>query len=305
MSLQTEQVIVKLNNLLNQTAKIRKGTDAVYFCPVCNHYKRKLEISLTTGKYNCWVCGFSGVSFKSLLKKLKAGKEYYEVLCNIKIKNNDKKFEDKILSLPDSFKPLIQTSNDVEYKNALNYCLNRGITGYDIARYNIGYCDEGLFRNRIIVPSYDEFGSLNFYCGRDYYDSKMKYRLCDFTKNIIGFELFVNFNEPITLVEGPFDAFAVKYNVIPLFGKILSEKLKLKILETKPPRINVLLDNDAMKDSLKICEFLIKNNINTYLVNLDGKDPNELGHEKTWQSIVKSVKMDELTLFRLKLNNKL
>ena len=179
MSLQTEKVISTLNNLLNQSARIRKGTDAVYHCPVCNHYKRKLEINLLTGKYNCWVCGFSGVTFKSLLKKLQAGKEYYEILCNIKIKNTSSKEDKKILTLPESFKPLIQPSNDVEYKNALNYCLSRGITGYDIARYNLGYCDEGIFRNRVIVPSYDEAGSLNFYSGRDYYNSKMKYRLCD------------------------------------------------------------------------------------------------------------------------------
>ena len=304
MSLQTEQVITTLNTLLNQSARIRKGTDAVYFCPVCNHYKRKLEVSLITGKYNCWVCGFSGVSFKSLLKKLHAGKEYYEKLCNLKIKADNKTVE-KYLSLPETFKPLINQNNDVEYKNAIKYCLNRGLTAYDIARYNIGYCDGGVFRNRIIVPSYDEFGSLNFYCGRDYYDSKMKYRLCDSTKNIIGFELFSNFSEQITLVEGVFDAMAVKYNAIPLFGKMLSEKLKIKILETKPPRVNVLLDNDALKESIRICEFLIDHGINTYLINLEGKDPNEIGHEKTWQSILNGVRIDETKLFRLKLNNKL
>lgn len=305
MSLQTEKVVSTLNNLLNQTARIRKGTDAVYHCPVCNHYKRKLEINLLTGKYNCWVCGFSGVTFKSLLKKLQAGKEYYEILCNIKVKNTFSKEDKKILTLPESFKPLIKPSNDIEYKNALNYCLSRGITGYDIARYNIGYCDDGVFRNRVIIPSYDENGSLNFYSGRDYYNSKMKYRLCDSTKNVIGFELLINFNEPITLVEGPFDAFAVKYNVIPLFGKLLSEKLKIKILETKPPRINVLLDNDAIKESIKMCEFLYKNSINTYFINLDGKDPNEIGHEKTWQNIYSGVKIDESTIFRLKLSNKI
>jgi hypothetical protein len=76
-------------------------------------------------------------------------------------------------------------------------------------------------------------------------------------------------------------------------------------MENKPPRINVLLDNDALSSSLKICEFLISNDIETHLVLLDGKDPNEIGHEKTWQTINNSVRIDESLLYRYKLTNKL
>ena len=77
MLLQQEQILSTLNEVLNQIPKIRKGTDAVYYCPICKHYKRKFEVSLTTGKYNCWVCGFSGTSYKTLLKKLNAPAKCY------------------------------------------------------------------------------------------------------------------------------------------------------------------------------------------------------------------------------------
>jgi hypothetical protein len=107
------------------------------------------------------------------------------------------------------------------------------------------------------------------------------------------------------LVEGVFDAFSVKYNAVPLFGKTLSSKLKIKLMTQKPPRVNVLLDNDAIKSSLDICTFLIQNQIDAYLVLLDGKDPNEIGHIKTWQNIDASVKMDETTLFKMKMKMKL
>jgi hypothetical protein len=113
----------------------------------------------------------------------------------------------------------------------------------------------------------------------------MKYRLCDFSKDIIGFEMLINFDEEVTLVEGQFDAIAVRRNCIPLFGKTLSKKLKYQLLESRPPRVNVLLDNDAVKGALKICSFLLKNNINVYLIQLDGKDPSILGFEKTWEAI--------------------
>jgi hypothetical protein len=144
-----------------------------------------------------------------------------------------------------------------------------------------------------------------FYCGRDFYSSKLKYRLCDGSKDIIGFELFTDFTKPITIVEGPFDALSVKYNVVPLFGKTMSRKLKMKLMEYRPPYVNVLLDNDALGSSLKICEFLISNDIEARLILLDGKDPNEIGHIKTWQTISSSVIMDESLLYRYKLTNKL
>ena len=122
-------------------------------------------------------------------------------------------------------------------------------------------------------------------------------------KDIIGFELFTDFSKPVTLVEGVFDAFSVKYNVIPLFGKTLSDKLKIKLIHQKPPRVNVLLDNDALKSSLDICEFLIHNGIDAHLVLLDGKDPNELGHINTWKAIDASGKITDGDLFKLKIKN--
>ena len=293
--------------MFKQKPHIQKGGDEILvFCPNCKHHKRKLNINTSTGYYQCWVCGFSGKSFSSLLKKVKASSEFYKVLCKDKVKiTYTIEEEKKILTLPDEFKPLYKPNKDFAYKHALNYCIQRNLSIHEIVRYNIGYCAEGSFANRVIIPSYDKDGKLNFYCGRDFCGGKLKYRLCDGSKDIIGFELFTDFNQPITIVEGPFDALSVKYNVVPLFGKTLSKTLKLKLIETKPPRVNVLLDNDALASSLKICEFLVSNNIETYLILLDGKDPNEIGHEKTWQTIDTCVRMDESILYRYKLTNKL
>lgn len=302
-------VVVTLSKLFKHKPSVRKGgEELMFFCPNCKHYKRKLNINITNGYYHCWVCNFSGKSFKSLLGKLNAPSEYYKELCNIstiKFNNKTSSTDHKKLFLPSEMIPLYKSSTDVGHKHALNYCFSRGLSIHEIIRYNIGYCSTGVFQNRIIVPSYDCDGNLNFYCGRDIYDSRMKYRLCDGSKDIIGFELFSNFNQPITLVEGVFDAFSVKYNVIPLFGKTLSKKLKLKLIDNRPPRVNVLLDNDAMEQSLEICEFLIQNRINAHLVLLDGKDPNEIGHINTWKNIDASDRIDESGLFKLKIKYKL
>lgn len=312
--LQQEKILNTLNKLLNQQPKIRKGTDAVYFCPKCHHAKRKLEISLTTGKYHCWVCGLSGMNLGTLLRKLNAPTEYYEILGEFKrIKQRDafdemfnKKEETIIInSLPEEFKPLYNCDNsDVICKHANHYLKSRGITDIDIYRYNIGYCDSGEYRNRIIIPSYDNNGELNFFSARDFYNTSwLKYVLCKFSKNIIGFEMMIDFTQPVTLVEGSFDAIAVRTNCIPLFGKTLSQKLKIKLLENKPPYVTILLDNDALKDSIKISEFLIKNDINVKLVKLEEKDPSVLGFNKTWEYInnTKFLTFDELFSLRINL----
>lgn len=304
-----DSVIETLIEIFKHKPHIQKnGEEVMFFCPSCNHRKRKLNINTSSGYYHCWVCDFGGKSFKSLLNKIKADDKFYQRLCKIKTPkryNTNNISESKKISLPSEFKSLCENTNSAIRKHALNYCFKRNLSVYEIIRYNIGYCEDGPFANRVVVPSYDENGELNFYCGRDVFNSKIKYRLCESTKDIIGFEMMTDFNYPITLVEGVFDAFSVRYNTIPLFGKMLSNKLKLKLLLNKPPRVNVLLDNDAIKSSISICEFLLQNQINTHLVLLDQKDPSEIGHEKTWHAINASVKMEECELFKLKMKHAL
>lgn len=312
-----DEIVSILNKALNQKARIRKGTDAVYFCPNCKHYKRKLEINLITGKYNCWVCDFSGTSFKTLFKKLNLS---YELYSSIKfdVKNKSSKsnkvdelenlFKENVnkpidvLKLPNEYLPLCEYRDSVEYNNALKYLKSRNISKYDIYRYQIGYCEDGDYKQRIIIPSFDIDNNLNFFVGRSYYkDVGLKYNNCEFSKNIIGFESLIDFSQEITLVEGVFDAFAVRYNCIPLFGKTLSKKLKESLIINKVSLVNLLLDNDAIKESIRILEFLIKNNIKTRFVMLKDKDPSEIGFEKTWESINNSkiISFDELLKLKL------
>ena len=48
-----------------------------------------------------------------------------------------------------------------EYKHTAVYLMKRGITAKDVLKYGIGYCEDGLYANRIIIPSYDNKGQLN------------------------------------------------------------------------------------------------------------------------------------------------
>ena len=154
----------------------------------------------------------------------------------------------------------------------------------DIVRYNIGYCDSGMYGNRIIVPSYSETGELNYFIARDVFDGGMKYKNPPVSKDVVGFELFINWDEPIILCEGVFDAIAIRRNAIPLFGKTIPKSLRKKIYEKKVKEIYILLDSDAIKDSIKITDDLMRNGINVYFVKLSEEDPSDMGFKKSNKS---------------------
>ena len=106
--------------------------------------------------------------------------------------------------------------------------------------------------------------------------------------------MFINWNEPIVLVEGVFDAIAVRNNVIPLLGKFPSKTLVTRLVEKKVKTIYVALDEDAKKDAVKLSKFLMDYGITTYLLEMNGKDPSELGFNKFW-SIVKQSKQSKFS----------
>ena len=255
-----------------------------FHCPFCKHHKRKFNIHIETEKWQCWVCSAKGRTIASLFRKLKVSQDIMSRLAKIIGKtissSTTKTYDD--LSLPLEYIPLyLANKKSPEYKNAMHYLIGRGISGRDILRHSIGYCESGRYGGMIIIPSYDCDGNLNFFTGRSYYeDANYKHNNPRVSKDIIGFDLFVNWNEPITIVEGAFDALAVRNNSIPLFGKLLLDNLKAKILKNKVSRINIALDSDAIGHSLKIAEYFMSLDKEVHIVELGDQDPSEMGHDK-------------------------
>ena len=280
---------MKIVNLLNRVLKsqgqeLSKENEYMWWSPFVNHHKPKLQVNIKNGKWHCWVSGQGGHNLFQLFKKVKATKKQYQELNelsdNFSFEYVPTKQENKEVKLPDEYKPMWTKSNSPTYKHALKYLKSRGVSQDDMIKYSIGYCEEGLYSNRIIIPSYDNEGKLNFFIGRDIFDSKLKYRNSPTPKDIVGFELFVNWEEPILLVEGALDAITSKVNSIPLFGKTIMNNLKRKILEKKVKTLYVALDNDAVKDSMRIVEELMNEGIKVHMIKLTEKDPNDIGYEK-------------------------
>ena len=294
-------LLTKINKVLGDVGKPTTKGNYSYYCPVCNHKNRKLEINFDSssnnfGSFACWVCHFKSKSVVTLLKKIKSHpqiiKEVKDILGKDSTKFKSEYVPEELIELPKEFIPLNNTNNldkltQIQAKHALKFLHTRNITDEDIVKYNIGFCKDGKYEGRVIIPSYDDNGIINYYIARDYNDiSSRKYKNPPTSvKSIIGFELYINWNAPIILCEGIFDALTIKRNVIPLFGKVLHEKLMTKLVKSEVDRIYIALDDDAIKDALKHCETLMSYGKKVYLVEMQGKDANEIGYENFLNTI--------------------
>jgi len=303
------QLINLLNRVIgNHGRKLKKTNEYMYWSPFISHHKPKLQINTETQKWHCWVSNQGGHNLFQLFKKLNATKQQYVELTDLvgspKYRKRSKEVRSNTLRLPDEFKPLWKNGDGIIKRHALAYLKRRNVNMADIIKYGIGYCEGGLYDNRIIVPSYDSNDNLNYFVGRNIYDGGMKYKNPPTSKDIIGFDLFINWDEAIVLVEGVMDAIVVKRNVIPLFGKTVPNSLMKKIYEKKVKSIYILLDRDARKDSIEIIDKFMKNGIDVYFVDIKNGDPSDLGFEKVNELIKDTNKISFSELMKLRLNGK-
>lgn len=266
------------------------GKGEHYFtCPFCHNAKKKFAVNILKNAFHCWHCGAKGRSLITLFKRLDVSpsqlKELRSLLSDEQIRNYVEEETDTTLHLPPGYKPLWVPNQNIHYLNALKYVKNRGITGNDIIRYQMGYTMVGPYAGRIIVPSFDQNDKLNYFIARSFYESGLKYKNPPVSKNVIMFENQINWKLPIVLVEGAFDAIAVRRNAIPLLGKFVPRKLLKAMIQHRVKDVYIALDDDAIVDAREIERMLGTYDMNVKLVNLDKKDPSELGFEDTWECI--------------------
>lgn len=304
------RILQLVESVLGKGSK-KTGTNYAFHCPFCNHRKKKLEVELTTNSngensFHCWTCDTKGKTLISLFRRLKVGQKRFEKLNELLGSTHFTQSKDKqqtiYKNLPDEFTPLWIPSKHPEYLNALRYLISdRKLTREDILKYRIGYCATGDYARKIIIPSYDVNGELNFFTGRSYYNEDFKHKNPKWDKDIVGFELFVNWKLPLVICEGPMDAITIKRNAIPLFGKIVLDQLKIKIVEHQVKQIYIALDSDALKKAIEIVEYFMNHGIQVHLVNMDNKDPNEMGFNNITKLIKQTKPINFTELMELKL----
>lgn len=258
---------------------INKGSISVS-CPQCcadRPEKKKLIIRIDTGMHHCWICDLKGSTLRYTIKRFSPEKytQYLRLFENKEYQTQDLKEEYEEVQLPKSFIPLAMNLNakDPDVRATINYIFSRGLTERDIFYYRMGTATSGRFRRRVIMPSFNSEGSLNYFTaraidsdiGRKYLNSRAP------KKNLIFNEINVDWKRELTLVEGPFDLVKCDRNAVPLLGSSINEKYYLfqKIVKNKTP-ILMALDPDASEKMEKICKNLHGYGIDIRVLDCDG-----------------------------------
>ena len=288
--------------------KLKKTDEYMFWSPFITHHKPKLQINIKSQKWHCWVSNQGGHNFYQLFKAVGVSQSDWSDLKQYLNEQDDyyvvkTSTNQKIkVSLPKEFKRLnYDTFSTPLEKRCINFLKERGFDSNDIIRYGIGYCEDGEYADRIIIPSYDKNGRLNYFIARELYDRGMKYKNPPVSKNIICFEMYVNWDEPIILCEGVFDAMTIKRNAIPLLGKVISKELMLALLDKKVKEAYIVLDGDAKIDSLRLSRDLESYGIQAKMVKMDENDPNELGYDKISEKINNTNKLTFNDIIKSKL----
>jgi len=234
-------------------------------CPVCSHDikgldegdgKGNLEVNYKRFVFKCWSCSETHDTHGSVYKLIKKygndkhlkrfellKPEEFEVVIKPK----------KELTLPKEFVPLNNVSDGMKlthhYRQAMDYLKKRNINDKIIRKYNIGFVYDGIYSNRILIPSYDEYRKLNYFIARSFLSkTKIKYKNPDVQKELIIFnESLIDWTKKIYLVEGVFDSIFLD-NAIPMLGKYISDVLFNKIYELGC-EVTIILDGDAWQDA--------------------------------------------------------
>lgn len=236
----------------------RDGKNVAVKCPSCSKStnKKKFSISLDTWQCHCWVCGIKGKTpysiiknnisedlasdFKNLFTKARSV-EQVEILSN-----------EISVQIPDGFELICQNlkTSDPHKREVIKYIHSRGISLRDLWFYKLGFSSSFEFNRRVIIPSFDTDGSLNYFCSRTIDENgfpKYKNAIANKTEIIFN-EINIDWTSELTLVEGPFDLMKCNQNSTCMLGSVLRSDSYLfnRIVSNQTP-VLLALDSDMSK----------------------------------------------------------
>lgn len=265
MTDEVEVLVELLTDVLGKPHQHYESKAQISFdCPVCasekglekGDGKGNLEINYSRHVYKCWACGETHGTQGPLGKLFdihatKKQKKLYELIKPEELKKEETKRAR--LRLPQGYTQFKDSnSRFIPHIEAMKYLTSRGITDEMIEKYKIGYTVVGDFAYRIIVPSYDTEGVLNYFVARAFTPKKMKYKNPSVPKDEIIFnEGLIDWTKDVYLVEGVFDSFFLD-NPIVMLGKKMSKLLFETLYNKVEGNIIVCTDGDAWNDGLRI-----------------------------------------------------
>ena len=255
----------------------RQSSEHLYRCPYCNHHKKKFSVNFERNVYKCWICDAHGRNLRRVIRRFgdfKQLKEWDKISGIVDFSSEKfELFKEEVpeapqrIELPKEFKTLTGKVTPADLR-AFSYLQNRGLTKTDMLRYKIGYCSEGEYEGRIIIPSFDYDGYVNYFIARSFNDHWMRYKNPNASRNIIFNELNIDWDSDVVLVEGVFDAIFAG-NAVALLGSTLREESRLfQHIIKNDSSVFIALDPDAEKKAMKIARTLLKYDVEVWKVDI-------------------------------------
>lgn len=299
-----------LESFLGEHRKFNEDAGQIAFdCPACSEErglpngdgKGNLEINYNRSIFKCWSCYETNHMHGPILKLLKKYGTPKIIRDYLLVKPDAsevfvKEKKEIVVNLPEGYTKLSECSQkEYKFTQAMHYLSERGIKDDIIREYDIGFTTKGPFFNRIIIPSYDSDGVLNYFIARwfDKKYNKLKYINPEAEKQEIIFnEGKVNWDATIYLVEGVTDHIVIP-NSIPLLGKVISQKLLDMLHDKALGYIVIILDGDAIEDAKKLYKQLNFGNLRDRIricTPPDGHDPSTIYQLLNKGGIIKLLK---------------
>ena len=267
----------------------KSNNEHLFQCPFCKHHKRKFSVNIQRGVYKCWICDQKGRNLYRLVRKFGSQKdrEAWKAFSGEKTDLND--FEslfgeeeednfEQIVEMPPNFHTL---TGNCKFKAPLRYLEGRNISRRDILKWKIGFCSDGPFKGRIIIPSFNENGDLNYFIARTFTDDYRRYKNPPVSRDIVFNELYIDFDKEVTIVEGAFDAVKAD-NAVPILGSTIRETSRLfkKIVQNNTP-VLLALDPDAKYKANNIKRLFFKYGIEVRELQYDDeRDVGDMSKEE-------------------------
>ncbi len=277
-----------------------RGVNIAVECPSCGKTgKRKLSIHLESGQCHCWVCGLRAKRVSSVIYRYvsKDVAQEYRKACEdgrgFGDTQEEEEEKEKPLTLPDDFAPLFSkvAASDADSRQAIKYLLGRGLSIDDMIRFRMGTSQQ--VRRRVIVPSFNDEGRLNFFTARAIdADTKLRYTNCQVKKTDVVFnEINIDWSKELVIVEGPLDLVKCPDNATCLLGSSLGvgHRLFQRVAANRTPVV-LALDADMRAKAQKIAELLYSYDCSVRLLDLQdaSRDIGDMTHREVVDAVKKA-----------------
>lgn len=260
-------------------------------CPSCGKDK-KFGMNIQQDRTNCFSCGYHPKPLKLVieLEGLTTYTEAFNFLSAFEsaayLETPTKFLEEKVGKLPDGYK-LITLGESRIGRMARRYMEGRGFDLDELELKGVGYCVEGKYYGRIIIPFY-EAGKMIYFNARQFMEiSDDKFKNPGMDEFGIGKSLLMYNSDCLHLyrrthlMESAMNCLTWGDDAFGIGGKIASNYQVTKVLSSPCKEVIILLDPDAYWEALAL-GLRISHHRKVKVVKLPNKkDVNDLGRKKT------------------------